>query len=201
MRKYLALAGLAATLLYSVPALAAPVVGEIAPAITAKDTNGHNFSLTDQKGKIVVLEWTNDGCPFVHKHYDSHNMQNLQKYAAEKGATWITIVSSAPGKQGNVTPEEANRIVTDQGATITAKILDPDGTIGHAYDAKSTPHMFVIDKGGKIAYMGAIDSDSSPRQSSIVGATNYVRAALDSLINDQPVKITQTEPYGCGVKY
>jgi peroxiredoxin len=177
------------------------VVGQMAPALMAKDIKGQDVDLAALKGKLVVLEWTNHDCPFVKKHYDPKNMQAVQKHAADQGVVWISIVSSAPEKQGHVTAEKAGQIVTVQGATITHKILDESGAIGRAYGAKTTPHMFVIDKDGKIAYMGAIDSDSSFKPEAIAGATNYVRAAIDELVAGKPVTTAQTEPYGCSVKY
>lgn len=180
---------------------AAPVIGETAPDFTAVDTNGVKHTLSDFVGKNVVLEWTNHECPFVVKHYDSGNMQKLQKEATENGVVWLTIVSSADGKQGNVSPEEANKIVEEADAHPTAKILDPTGAIGKMYDAKTTPHMFVINEEGILVYAGAIDSDSSPKQESIEGATNYVTEALKSLNNNEEVKVSSTKPYGCGVKY
>lgn len=190
--------GLAACL----PAANAAVeVGEMAPDFTAVDTNGVEHSLSDFKGKNVVLEWSNHECPFVVKHYEPGNMQKVQKMATDNGTVWITIVSSAGGKQGAVTAEEANKIMEEVGANSTARILDPSGEIGKMYGAKTTPHMFVIDKEGKIAYMGAIDSDSSFKQSSIEGATNYVTEALESLNAGEEIKVTSTKPYGCSVKY
>lgn len=190
--------GLAACL----PAANAAIdVGEMAPNFTAVDTNGVEHSLSDFKGKNVVLEWSNHDCPFVVKHYEPGNMQKVQKMATDNGAVWITIVSSAEGKQGFVTADEANKIMKEVGANSTARILDPSGEIGKLYGAKTTPHMFVIDEEGKIAYMGAIDSDSSFKQSSIEGATNYVTAALESLNAGEEVKVASTKPYGCSVKY
>ncbi len=190
--------GLAACL----PAANAAVdVGQMAPDFTAVDTNGVEHSLSDFKGKNVVLEWSNHECPFVVKHYEPGNMQKVQKMATDNGAVWITIVSSAEGKQGFVTADEANKIMEDVGANSTARILDPSGEIGKLYGAKTTPHMFVIDEEGKIAYMGAIDSDSSFKQSAIEGATNYVTAALESLNVGEEIEVTSTKPYGCSVKY
>lgn len=184
------------------PASAAVEVGQDAPEITLKDTNGNDFKLSDHKGKIVVLEWTNHQCPYVVKHYDSGNMQKTQKTVMDMGdVEWVTIVSSAPDRQGNVTPEEANKIVDDAGATISAKLLDESGEIGKAYGAKTTPHMFVINTEGKIAYMGAIDSDSSPRQEAIEGATNYVLEAVSALKEGNAPETASSQPYGCGVKY
>jgi len=158
-------------------------------------------SLSDFKGKNVVLEWSNHECPFVVKHYEPGNMQKIQKQATEDGAVWLTIVSSAEGKQGNVTAEEANQIMDEMGANSTARILDPSGAIGKLYGAKTTPHMFVINKEGILSYAGAIDSDSSFKQSSIEGATNYVMAALKDLNSGKSVEVASTKPYGCSVKY
>ena len=186
---------------FIMPVHAAVEIGKSAPAIEATDTNGNAFKLEDYKGKIVVLEWTNDQCPFVMKHYDSGNMQKLQKDAMAKDVAWVTINSSAEGKQGNVTAEEANTLMTEAGASQTAYIQDPSGAIGQAYGAKTTPHMYVIDKDGNVAYAGAIDSNSSPRASTIEEAENYVTAAVDSLIAGEPVKTTEAAPYGCAVKY
>lgn len=177
------------------------VIGEPAPDFTATDTNGVEHTLSNFKGKNVVLEWSNHECPFVVKHYGSGNMQKLQQEATANDTVWITIVSSAEGKQGHVTPEDANAIMEEKGAASTARILDPSGEIGKLYDAKTTPHMFVIDKEGNVAYEGAIDSDTSFKQEAIAGATNYVAAALKSLDAGEPVKTASTKPYGCSVKY
>lgn len=176
-------------------------VGAAAPAINATDSNGKPFNLADHKGSIVVLEWTNADCPFVKKHYESGNIQKLQKFAKEKGVKWVTVNSSADGKQGHVTAEEANKIVSEQGAEPTVVILDESGAIGHAYGAKTTPHMYVIDKQGTLAYMGAIDDKASVDQADIEGATNYVTAAIAALETGKPVEPATTQPYGCGVKY
>ncbi|MEM7618665.1 MAG: redoxin family protein [Pseudomonadota bacterium] len=180
---------------------AVPVVGEPAPKFTAVDTNGVEHNLSDFRGKNVVLEWSNHECPFVVKHYEPGNMQKLQADATENGAVWLTIVSSAEGKQGHVSASEANAVMEEVGAKSTARILDPSGEIGKLYDAKTTPHMFVIDKEGTLAYAGAIDSDSSFKSSAIEGATNYVMAALDSLDKGEEIKVASTKPYGCSVKY
>ena len=176
-------------------------VGTPAPDFTVTDTNGLTHSLSDFKGKNVVLEWSNHQCPFVVKHYKPGNMQKIQKEATDNGTIWLTIVSSADGKQGNVSATEANNIMKEVGAHSTARILDPSGKIGKLYGAKTTPHMFVVDKAGTLVYAGAIDSDSSFRSSSIIGATNYVQAALSSLNAGEPIKVASTKPYGCGVKY
>ena len=186
---------------FIMPVHAAVEIGKPAPAIEATDINGNAFKLEDHKGEIVVLEWTNDQCPFVIKHYDSGNMQKLQKDATAKGVKWITINSSAEGKQGNVSDEDAKSMMEEAGAAQSAYIQDPSGAIGQAYGAKTTPHMFVIDKEGNVAYAGAIDSNSSPRASTIEGAENYVVAAVDALMAGEPVKTTESAPYGCAVKY
>ena len=192
---------LLACILIAPAAYAAPPVGQPAPDFTASDINGQPFKLSDQKGKIVVLEWTNHECPFVHKHYDSGNMQNLQKDAGAHGVVWVSIVSSAPGHQGNVTPEEAKKIMTGSGAAPAYKILDPSGEIGHLYDAKTTPNMYVIDKDGLLVYEGAIDDQPSPNPKTLEGARNYVTAALDSLMKGEKIETPVTQPYGCAVKY
>ena len=180
---------------------AAPEIGKAAPDFETVDINGNPFKLSDHKGEIVVLEWTNHQCPFVVKHYGTNNMQKTQKGAAEKGAKWISIVSSAEGKQGHITPEQAANIIEEKGASPTAKLLDESGEIGKLYDAKTTPHMFVIDKDGNLAYAGAIDSNSSPNPKTVEGAENYVIAAVNSLAEGESVANPQTQPYGCSVKY
>lgn len=202
--KFLMLAAIA-VLGLSVPAFAmggtTGEVGKPAPDFSAKDTMGADVKLSDFNGKIVVLEWTNHECPYVRKQYDSGNMQKLQQEAAADGVVWISVVSSAPGKEGNTTPAEANAIIEQQEAHPTHKILDSDGTIGHMYGAKTTPHMFVIDKAGTLVYAGAIDDDSSFKPDSIATAKNYVRAVLEDLKAGRSVAEPSTQPYGCGVKY
>jgi peroxiredoxin len=183
------------------PARAAVEVGQPAPAIEAVDVNGNAFNLADHKGKVVVLEWTNKDCPFVVKHYQPGHMQNLQQQVRDMGGEWIKILSSAEGKQGFLTAEEAIAHNQEVGSNATTMILDPNGEIGKAYDAKTTPHMFVIDVDGNIAYMGAIDSDSSARSEAIEGAENYVMAAVNALKAGEPVATPSTAPYGCSVKY
>ena len=178
-----------------------PVIGQPAPAFTAMDTNGNEVSLETLKGKVVVLEWTNHLCPFVVKHYGSGNMQSLQAKAKELGVTWVSIVSSAEGNQGHTTPEEANAVMVEKGAMPAHRILDPQGTIGHLYQAKTTPHMFVIDAEGVLRYQGAIDDNPSPRQSAVDGATNYVLAAMTALTEGKTVEVAETRSYGCSVKY
>lgn len=182
-------------------ARAAVEVGQPAPDFTATDSNGAAHTLSDLKGKIVVLEWNNPKCPYVIKHYDSGNMQKLQEQYAGDDIVWLTINSGAEGKQGHMTGEQANAYITEQGAKQSAYLLDAEGTIGQLYGAQTTPHMYVIDREGKIAYMGAIDSDDSFKSESIEGATNYVAAALESLKAGEPIEIATTKAYGCGVKY
>lgn len=197
----LALAFVPAMIMANFEARAAVEIGKPAPEITAKDINGNDFNLEDYKGKTVVLEWTNHQCPFVVKHYGTGNMQAAQKKATESGVIWVSIVSSAPDKQGFLTPEDAIAINQEQGSNATTKILDPLGEIGKAYAAKTTPHMFVIDPDGNIAYKGAIDDNPSANASAVEGAKNLVLAALDDLAAGKEVEVSETAPYGCSVKY
>lgn len=177
------------------------VVGQAAPDFTGTDTNGKTHKLSDFKGKTVVLEWTNPECPFVVKHYGSGNMQKLQAEATKDGVIWLSVVSSAEGKEGNMTGEQANAYMTEQKSTPTARILDASGEIGKLYGAKTTPHMFVIDAKGTLVYAGAIDDNDSFSPDTITGAKNYVAAALQNLKDGKPVETASTKPYGCGVKY
>lgn len=181
-------------------AAATPRVGETAPDFTAIDSNGKSHSLSDFKGKIVVLEWTNNQCPFVRKQYEPGNMQKLQKAAKDKGVVWLSIISSAPGKQGYVNAQEANTLTKNRNAVPTAVLLDADGKIGRLYDARTTPHMYII-ANNKLAYMGAIDSISSSDTGDIPKAKNYVTTALNELLSNKPVSTPVTQPYGCSVKY
>ena len=180
---------------------AVPMVGEAAPVFSGTTSDGDAISLVDFAGKKVVLEWTNHDCPFVRKHYDSGNMQRTQRALTEDGVVWITVISSAPGKQGHVSGDVANDLNQRRGAYVDYVILDPDGTIGRAYEAKTTPHMFIIDEQQVLQYMGAIDSIRSARQSDIPKATNYVLAAYDALKSGAEVAETSTRAYGCTVKY
>ncbi len=182
-------------------AVSGPEIGKPAPDFTATDSNGVSHKLSDFKGKNVVLEWTNHECPFVVKHYESGNMQALQKEATDGGAVWLSIVSSAEGKQGHTTPEAANEVIAKDKSAATARLLDSSGEIGRLYAAKTTPHMFVVDKEGVLVYAGAIDDDPSFKQDGIKTATNYVRAALADLAAGKPVTTASTKPYGCSVKY
>lgn len=178
-----------------------PAIGKAAPTFTATDSNGKSHDLASFKGKYVVLEWLNHGCPYVKKHYNAKNMQTLQKAYTDKGVVWLSIISSAEGKQGYSTPAEANEAVAKHGASPTAVLLDPKGDIGRLYGAKTTPHMFVINPAGEVIYKGAIDSESSTDPADIAGATNYVTAALDAAMAGKPVATAQSKPYGCSVKY
>ena len=180
---------------------AAPVVGQAAPAFTAKDADGKTRSLSEFNGKTVVLEWTNDGCPYVQKHYKSGAMQGLQKSAAKDGVVWLTLISSAPGKQGYLEGAQARGWKATNGAGSTALLLDPTGQVGHAYDAKTTPHMYIVDPQGLLVYAGAIDSIPSVRVADIDKATNHVKMALADIAAGKPVATPMSRAYGCGIKY
>lgn len=191
----------ASVLMSGAMASAEPVVGKPAPAFSAVDSNGKQRSLAEFKGKTVILEWTNDGCPYVKKHYGAGNMQKMQQDLTAKGAVWLSIISSAPGKQGYVSGAEANQLSASRGASPSAVLLDPAGTMGRAYEAQTTPHMFVVDKAGILRYMGAIDDKPDTEKSTIASARNYVREAFAAVIAGGKVAETATEPYGCSVKY
>lgn len=182
-------------------ASAAAAVGHPAPAFTLTDSNGNSHSLSDFEGKLVVLEWWNYQCPFVNKHYGGGNMQKLQKEWTGKGVVWLTISSSGPGKQGYVDEVSANSIMKEKGGAPTAILLDHDGKVGRAYGAKTTPHMFVIDETGTLAYAGGIDDKPSTDQADLATATNYVQAALEQLSAGEKVTVPTSDSYGCGVKY
>ena len=179
-----------------------PVIGQSSPAFSGTTSNGETISLDQFAGKTVVLEWTNHGCPFVQKHYDGGNMQATQNVAAaDEDMVWISVISSAPGKQGHVSAEEANDLTTSRGATPDYIILDESGVIGRAYDARTTPHMYVIDSTQILQYMGAIDDKPSASPASLDGATNYALGAMNAVKNGQAPDPAQTKPYGCSVKY
>ncbi|WP_084398636.1 redoxin domain-containing protein [Henriciella aquimarina] len=192
-----------ALIAFSAEASPAAEPGETAPNFTGTTSDGETVSLSDFSGQTVVLEWTNDGCPFVQKHYSNppKNMQSLQDEAEADEVVWLQIISSAPGKQGHVSGEKADAINAGRDATPDHVILDPSGDIGRLYDAKTTPHMFVIKGDQQIAYAGAIDSIRSARVEDIDRADNYVRAALDAVEAGEPVEVASSKPYGCSVKY
>jgi peroxiredoxin len=176
-------------------------IGEPAPNFTATDTNGQTHKLSDYAGKFVVLEWHNRGCPYTQKHYNSGNMERLQREWTGRGVAWLTVISSAPGKQGYVTAAEENAYVKQVSAAPTAVLLDPTGALGHLYEAKTTPHMFIINPQGTLIYNGAIDDRPTSDLSDITGAKNYVSLALEEAMSGKSVSIPTTRPYGCSVKY
>ena len=182
-------------------ALDAPPVGSAAPDFSLTDAKGKTHSLSQYKGKYVVLEWFNPECPFVKKHYGSGNMQKLQEEYTGKGITWLTIDSNAPGSEGNLTADAASKVMTGWKTHQTALLLDPEGKAGRAYGAKNTPNMVVINPEGKIVYEGAIDSKATPNPADISSSTNYVKVALDESLAGKPVSTSTTKPYGCSVKY
>jgi hypothetical protein len=183
------------------PAALAVPVGAPAPDFTASDSNGKTHKLSEYRGKFVVLEWTNNGCPFTKKHYDSGNMQALQKQWTGKGVVWLTVLSSAPGQQGFMTAAQENAYLGQVRASPTAALLDPQGTVGHLYAAKTTPQMYVIDPTGKLVYEGAIDDHPTTDVADVAGSKNFVTAALTAALAGQAVTTTSTRPYGCSVKY
>ncbi len=172
-----------------------------APAFTLVDQNGKSHSLSDFKGKVVVLEWVNFGCPFVRKHYDSGNMQKLQKNYTAKGVVWLSVSSSATGKQGHFEADELKQRLTTEKAAPTAYLIDADGTVGKAYGAKTTPHMYVINKEGVLVYEGAIDDIASTDVDDVAKAKNYVSASVEAVMAGKEVPVKWSKPYGCGVKY
>jgi peroxiredoxin len=176
-------------------------VGSPAPEFTATDSHGKTEALDQFRGKYVVLEWHNQGCPYTRKHYVTGNMQALQKEWTAKGVTWFTVISSAPGEQGYVTSEEENGYVARMHAAPTAVLMDPQGKLGRLYNAKTTPQMFVIDPTGKLIYDGAIDNRPTPDPDAIRGADNYVSDALTEAMAGKAVATPYTRPYGCSVKY
>lgn len=175
--------------------------GDAAPDFTVADSNGKMHKLSDYKGKFVVLEWHNQGCPYVKKHYNSGNMQKLQKEWTAKGVVWLTIISSAPGKQGFVSAQEQNTYMKQANAASTASLLDPNGEVGRLYSAKTTPHMFVIDPKGTVVYNGAIDDKPTADANDLAGSSNYVTTALSEATAGKAVSTPATKPYGCSVKY
>jgi peroxiredoxin len=176
-------------------------IGRPAPDFTATDSKGGSHSLSQYRGKTVVLEWTNADCPYTRKHYSSGNMQSVQALAQKNGVVWLTVISSAPGKQGYVNGPAADALTQTRGAFPAAVLLDPSGTLGRLYGAKTTPHMFVIDKNGALQYMGGIDSIATADVSDIANAEPYLKEAMLAVAQGTPVAHAVTRPYGCSVKY
>jgi len=176
-------------------------IGASAPAFKLTDSNGKAISLADFTGRTVVLEWTNHDCPYVRKHYGGNNMQMLQKKWTAQGVVWLTLISSAPGTEGYVSGDEANKLTLARGAAPSNVLLDPSGEVGRAYGAQTTPHMYVIKGDGTLAYMGGIDDKPTTRLEDLKTAKNFVDAALTELAQGKPVSITTARPYGCSVKY
>jgi hypothetical protein len=182
-------------------ALKEPAIGSPAPAFTLTDSKGKQHNLADYKGKYVVLEWVNLGCPFVKKHYESGNMQATQKKAVEKGVVWLSVNSSAKWKQGNLSAAEWNDEITGRKMASTAVLIDENGAVGKTYGAKTTPHMYVVNPDGILIYKGAIDDQPTTNKDDIPRARNYVLAALDESMAGKPVSMASTQSYGCSVKY
>jgi peroxiredoxin len=193
-----AITALAAGALYAADV---PPVGSTAPDFSAPDANGKTQSLSEYKGKYVVLEWFNPECPFVKKHYGGGNMQKLQDEFTGKGVVWLTVDSNAPGTEGSITAEQAKKIMDSWKTKQTALVLDPESKIAKLYGAKNTPNMVIINPEGKIVYEGAIDSKASPNPADIPSSTNYVKAALDESLGGKAVSKAQTKPYGCHITY
>ena len=183
------------------PALAAPPIGSQAPDFRLADANGKAVSLGQFKGKTVVLEWNNPGCPYVKKHYGSGNMQKTQAAARKDGVVWLSINSGAPGNQGHMNGAEAKAFVAAQRAQPAAYLLDPQGIVGKRYGAVTTPHMYIIDKAGKLVYAGGIDDKPTADKDDIAGARNHVLAALGEMKAGKAVSVSTSRPYGCSVKY
>ena len=209
MRRYALLLGLALVTVVAVmaalpdpaPSIPMKTVSGPAPDFTLTDTNGRTHTLSQYRGKFVVLEWLNFDCPYVRKHYNSNTMQALQKKYAEKGVVWLSIVSSAPGKQGHFPNDKANELTKEKGAAPSAVLIDESGTVGRMYDARTTPHMFVINPQGSLVYMGGIDDKPTARPSDLEGARPHVDMALQEAMAGKPVSVPTSQPYGCSVKY
>ena len=196
----LSLASTAAALC-ALPAFAQAVVGQPAPAFSAVDAGGKPVSLADYKGRHVVLEWVNPGCPYVQKHYNSGNMPATQKLAVSKGVTWLSISSTSRDASDYKSPAELAAWIKGKDGAPTATLTDTDGRIGRAYGARTTPHMYVIDPQGKLVYAGAIDSKATARKDDVKSATNYVKQAVAEAVAGKPVSQAQTQAYGCSIKY
>jgi peroxiredoxin len=180
---------------------AKPEVGKPAPDFALPDLAGKKHDLVDFKGKYVVLEWVNFGCPFVKKHYGTENMQKLQNEFVNKGVVWLSICSSAPGKQGNETTDAAKSDFQQFGSAASAYLVDGDGKVGKLYNARTTPQMFIVNPEGVLIYAGAIDDKPTPNPATVTNAKNYVKAALNEATSGKDVSTPSTKPYGCSVKY
>lgn len=196
-----AIAAVAFATLAAAPAGADPRVGVTAPDFTARDSNGLSHTLSQYRGKTVILEWTNHECPYVGKHYGTGNMQALQKDTTKDGIVWLSVISSAPGRQGYVEASEANALTEKRDAAPSAVLLDPEGAVGRLYGARTTPHMYIVDTSGTLVYKGAIDDIPSARHSDVEKARNHVRVALKQMAEGQAIDQSATRPYGCSVKY
>ncbi len=203
MRKFFITTSLiAASVTMAGTASAKIATGSNVSDMTVTDSNGKTHNLSDFAGKRVVLEWTNEGCPYVKKHYNTNNMQDTQKMAtANDDTVWLSIISSAPGKQGYKSGAEANATAEKYDAAPTAIVLDPSGAMGRTFAAKTTPHMYVIDENQTLVYQGAIDDNRSANPATVKGAKNYVKAALADMDAGRAVVESETAPYGCSVKY
>ena len=196
-----ALAATAAAITWATPAFAAATVGQKAPDFTAKDATGKTVSLADFKGKTVVLEWVNPGCPYVKKHYGAGNMQSTQKDAADKGVVWLAINSTDTAHQDYLAPAALQKWMTEQKAQATHTLMDESGKIGQQYAARTTPHMYIINPQGNLVYAGGIDSIATANPADIKTATNYVKQSLGEVAAGKPISSANTKPYGCSVKY
>jgi peroxiredoxin len=188
-------------LFLSVQASAGVEVGKMAPDFTAVGSDGKSYTLSELRGQRVILEWTNADCPYVRKHYGAGNMQALQKDAADNDFLWLSVISSAPGKQGHVSADDANALSESREATPATVLLDASGKVGKLYGARTTPHMYIVDEKGTLVYAGGIDDKPTANPDDIDGATNYVRQAMDEMLADKSVSVATSRPYGCSVKY
>lgn len=196
------LAVLSCSTLLSLPGLAlAASIGQPAPAFNVANTTGKTHTLADYKGKYVVLEWVNPGCPFVRKHYDSDNMQSTQRKAASAGAVWLAVNSTSRNSGDYLAPDAMSKWMSEQKAAATATLMDTDGSIGKAYGARTTPHMYIIDPQGTLIYAGAIDSKPTARIDDIASATNYISTGLGEATTGKPITTAITRAYGCSIKY
>lgn len=199
--KRMIIASVAAVAAFAIPSSAQVSNGAQATNFRLTDVDGRNVALSDFKGKLVVLEWHNPGCPFVVKHYKSGNMQKTQNAVKAAGGVWLTINSGAPGKQGHMSGAEAKKLIADQNSTPTHYLLDPRGIVGKGYDAKTTPHMYVINPAGALVYQGAIDDKPTANVADIANARNHVLAAVEEVRAGKPVSVATSRAYGCTVKY